>query len=221
MKDKYELLIKRIDVFNRRERIMLLCAVVVALYVIWDAILLRPLETEKKQLSDAIANINNQVGALDTQINTIIEASKIDPDAVNKQRLEEAKKQIQAIDETLRSATFGLVTPKDMPKILEDVLNRNKSLKLVRMESIPVVSLVNPTDATKPTETVSSGIFRHGLLMEIEGSYLDTLVYLKSLEQLPWKIYWDSIEFKTSEYPTARVIIKVYTLSLDKGWIGV
>lgn len=224
MKDKFKQLIARIDAFNRRERIMLFFAVIVCAYIIWNAVLLGPLEEEKKRYTDEVALLGGQISKIETEVNSIVQKHQIDPDKANKASLTRLVKDITVIDKKLKAATLGLITPKQMPGVLEDVLLKSKNVKLVRMESIPAVSMVEQlgVGSKKPvTEDVSAGIFRHGLLMEIEGSYLNTLLFLKSLEHLEWKLYWDSIEFKTKKYPNANVIIKVYTLSLDKGWIGV
>ena len=203
---------------------ILLGAVIICVYVIWEAALLSPLEEEKKRYANEVTSLSRQISVLERQVNSIVQKHQIDPDKANKATLARLKKDIDAVDEKLRSATLGLISPKQMPGVLEDVLVKSKNIKLVRMESIPAISMIEQlgVGSVKPiTESVSAGIFRHGLLMEVEGSYLDTLSFLKSLEQLEWKLYWDSIEFKTEKYPDAKVIIKVYTLSLDKGWIGV
>ncbi|MCI0590119.1 MAG: MSHA biogenesis protein MshJ, partial [Gammaproteobacteria bacterium] len=63
--------------------------------------------------------------------------------------------------------------------------------------------------------------YMHGLRMEFEGGYLDTLDYLRKLEALPWAFFWDSVDFKVEKYPKALGSITVYTLSLDANWIGV
>jgi len=224
MKDKYGQLVARLDAFNKRERILLLAGSIVCIYMIWDAVLLQPLEQEKKGYTGEITSLSQQISKLETEVSSIIAKGKIDPDKDNKAALEKLNKDFVSIDLKLKGATLGLVTPKQMPRMLEDVLVKSRNIKLVRMESIPAVSLVKQigAESAEPiTESVSAGVFRHGLLMEIEGSYLDTLSFLKHLEQLKWKLYWDSIEFKTEKYPKANVIIRVYTLSLNKGWIGV
>ncbi|WP_455203599.1 hypothetical protein [Kaarinaea lacus] len=64
-------------------------------------------------------------------------------------------------------------------------------------------------------------IFKHGLEIEFQGDYLSTLSYLKKLETLPWKFYWDEVAYEVLEHPTAQITLKIHTLSLDKGWISV
>jgi MSHA biogenesis protein MshJ len=57
--------------------------------------------------------------------------------------------------------------------------------------------------------------------MEIRGGYLSTLRYLEELEDLPWRFFWKSLNYEVLEYPEARVVLTVETLSLREGWIGV
>ena len=62
-----------------------------------------------------------------------------------------------------------------------------------------------------------SDIGRYELRLELEGSYLGTLRYLRALEALPWKFFWESVDYEVIEYPLARVTLQIYTLGLLKG----
>nr|NIO43188.1 hypothetical protein [Burkholderiales bacterium] len=53
------------------------------------------------------------------------------------------------------------------------------------------------------------------------GRYLDIVDYLKTLEALPWKMFWGEAKLETEKYPRSRFTLVVYTLSLREGWIGV
>lgn len=62
--------------------------------------------------------------------------------------------------------------------------------------------------------------YRHGLEIEVEGSYAACLAYLNAIEALPWRLYWQVLELDVIDYPQNRIRIEVGTLSLDEGWIG-
>ena len=64
-------------------------------------------------------------------------------------------------------------------------------------------------------------LYRHGLVLELEGSYLDCLAYLAEVERLPWHIFWGSLELETEQHPRNRITLELYTLSLEEEWIGV
>lgn len=64
-------------------------------------------------------------------------------------------------------------------------------------------------------------IYKHGILIELSGSYTATLQYLRMLEKLPWKFYWEAMRFEIDEYPNAKISIVINTLSLNKDWVRV
>jgi len=111
-----------------------------------------------------------------------------------------------------------------MLEALRDVLNKQQGLRLVSMRNLPVTSLATPSGDTKAAESkpvASGGPYVHSLELVVEGSYLDVLRYLQSVEALPWRFYWQVLELKTTEYPLNRVRVRLNTLSMDKEWLGV
>ncbi|MFV2057309.1 MAG: hypothetical protein ACC707_12630, partial [Thiohalomonadales bacterium] len=64
-------------------------------------------------------------------------------------------------------------------------------------------------------------VYKHGILLDMVGDYSSTLRYLKKLENLPWKFYWDAVRYEVTNYPKARIRILVNTISLDKEWVHV
>ena len=75
-----------------------------------------------------------------------------------------------------------------------------------------------------PAEGAPSGapkLYRHTLVLRLEGSYLDCLAYLEQIERLPWRLYWTRLEVDAGEYPRNDIVLEVQTLSLEQGWIGV
>lgn len=64
-------------------------------------------------------------------------------------------------------------------------------------------------------------VYKHGILLELNGNFASTLSYLRMLEKLPWKFYWDAMRFEIQEYPQAKISIIINTLSLDKEWVRV
>ena len=79
----------------------------------------------------------------------------------------------------------------------------------------------SPTNQNSTTSLENIGVYQHGIEMTFTGSYLDTLGYLKILQNLPWSFYWDDVLFDVDHYPKSTVIIRVHTLSLEEGWLGV
>ena len=60
-------------------------------------------------------------------------------------------------------------------------------------------------------------VFKHSVVIQLEGSYFDVVDYLSALENLSWKFYWSTLDYRVVKYPKAIVTLEVYTLSTGKG----
>jgi MSHA biogenesis protein MshJ len=129
---------------------------------------------------------------------------------------------LAAVDEKLASAASGLIAPERMIEVINDVLGRQRGVRLISLRNKPVETLLNASaEPKREPAPLDQGPYVHPIELTIEGSYLDVLAYLQELEALPWRIYWKSLEMQTREHPTNRVRIELRTLSMDKAWMGV
>ena len=39
--------------------------------------------------------------------------------------------------------------------------------------------------------------------------------------RLPWRFFWDHVEYRVEQYPQGRLKLTVFTLGLREGWVGV
>jgi MSHA biogenesis protein MshJ len=106
------------------------------------------------------------------------------------------------------------VPPSLMAKALNDMLKQNQQLTLIKLESLPTTTLLSSKLQLHPT-------YKHGLEITFTGNYSDTINYLKALEELPWAIVWENIDYQVKDYPKAEITIRLVTLSFDEGWLGV
>jgi MSHA biogenesis protein MshJ len=79
----------------------------------------------------------------------------------------------------------------------------------------------NVLDDNASSTTTLPEVYKHGLEIVFQGDYNSTLSYLRKLEQLPWKFYWEEVVYEVLDYPKAQILVRIHTLSLDKGWISV
>ena len=52
--------------------------------------------------------------------------------------------------------------------------------------------------------------------MTFEGDFFNTLNYLQALEKTSWPIFWDQLTYTVTEYPKAKIVLRVHTLSEQK-----
>ncbi len=218
MKERIEQLRQRIDTLSLRERGMLFLALVAVLYMLAQVALFAPLEAQQKRALERIGGLQKEIAAFDEQTQVILRRQSVDPDADNQRLQQQFAGQIAALDSQIAGAVQGLIAPQQMTRVLEEVILRQSGLRLVRIESLAARPLIEAATGEVP---VNAGIWRHGVRLEFEGSYMNALAYVRELQSLPWTLYWDELEITMDKYPAARITIVVHTLSLNEGWIGV
>jgi MSHA biogenesis protein MshJ len=62
-------------------------------------------------------------------------------------------------------------------------------------------------------------LYRHGVEITVRGNYLDMIDYMTALESLPTQLFWGGAKLEVEDYPTSRLTLTMYTLSLDQKWL--
>ena len=219
MKQMYELLDrihdveKKIDAMTLRERLLIGVTSLTLITGIWYVMFLEPLVLEADRKTGELAALEERItvanASLEQQVNELAGGS-----ADQRARIAKLDQQIAAINETLGDYAAELIDPAEMTQVLEGVLRNQSALSLVRIRNLPSETLAasEEEDATR--------FYRHGIEIEVEGSFFAVVDYLNEVEALPWRLYWQILELDVVEYPRNRIRIEVSTLSLDEEWIG-
>lgn len=152
-----------------------------------------------------------------------------DPDSLNRQRLVQLKDDMTAVNARLAKFESGMVSPARMRGFLEDLLARNRGIELLELKTLspqPVgaparaaVAAPSGTGAAPEVAEMNAGIWQHGIELKLAGSYNDLLGYLSALEAMPQRLMWNSVSLTVEKYPRNVLVLRVYTLSLDKNWL--
>jgi MSHA biogenesis protein MshJ len=211
-------LMDRYDQLSLRERIIVLIATLLLIALIWDSAFMGPLDRDRKGRLQQVEGLRAEVSGLEQSIEALVEQGAANPAPDSKAVIEALNAEIAEIDRRLAGATSGLIDPKEMSQVLEQVLARASRLTLQALRTLPPQAVVAPN--AQPGGGAAQ-IYKHGVELELTGSYLDTLYFLQQLEALPWRFFWDHIEYTVEQHPRGRVKLRLYTLGLEEGWIGV
>ena len=226
MKERLEKIRQSVDRLSLRERLFLFAAALFIVGGLWEAVLAAPLDAREQIANDKVTALQERLSQLDAALTTAATGlSEGVPEQL--ERLRALRARVAETDEEMRVFTTDLVDPSEMRSVLEELLSRQAGLKLmsaVNRAAEPVIAEEEPAPGEPPAEKQSSDaprLYRHSLVLELTGNYLDCLRYIESVERLPWNIYWTRLEVETDEYPTNRIVLELTTLSLDEEWIGV
>lgn len=229
MKQKWQRLAAKLDTRNPRERALISIMVLAVVASLLNALLFSPLLAKKKKAMREVTTQQEQLKALQDQIQVTLSAGKADPDAPTRIRLAGLEQKLAQSRGDLQSVQQGLVPPEKMGRLLEDVLTQNRGLKLVSLKTLPVSSVLDsPAGTPAPTEKTAEAspasapaIYKHGVEIAVNGSYAELTQYLDALEKLSWRMYWGKAEMRVEEYPRVTLTITLYTLSMDKAWMAI
>ena len=218
MMDRVNALVEKFNALSLRERVFLGVAVMAVIGAIWQALLMGPLEAREQRASKKLENLKERVARLDESMDaTAAGLNDGMPDRL--QRLQVLKAKLAETEESVRVFTSDLVDPAQMRFVLEDLINQQQGLRVISISNLPAQSLFE--DDKDDSEDDSPELYRHGVLLVLEGPYLSALSYLQGIEGLPWRFFWSRVDIETDQYPNNRILIELNTLSLDEAWIGV
>lgn len=238
LKEKLNHLASLFDERNIRERVLIAGLIGAIIFNGWLLLFHDNLSNAQQMLEVEISSIDKKIQTIEKQHKILSQAKLSDPNKDVNQRLFLAKQHADKLDIQLQNKMEGLIQPTQMAKILEQVLSQQTQLRFIRIQSLAAKPLlvdapenniennqVIAPDSRAAADSESAltdiGVYQHGIEMEFTGSYLDTLGYLSQLKKLPWHFYWDDVLFDVKKHPNSSVIIRVHTLSLKEGWLGV
>ena len=219
MLDKIKLAVEKINNLSTRERILILLACLVVMHQAWDSLVWIPMNKQHDVLHVAENQLNQEMLQLQVDLKILSAKAIEDPDREIKQQITTLQSQLAAVKQKIDDTSALLISPSEMAKLLEQLLISEKGLALLKLETLDSVALIPMANKTAVKNHFQ--VYRHGFSIEFEGGYMATLRYIEALEKLPWKFFWDGVEYSVDRYPDSKVKLKLYTLSLSEGWLGV
>jgi len=244
MKQQWTKLATRIDALSLRERIMVFAACAAAIVFLMHFFALGPQLRKQDTLHAQVTQQNNNIEGIDNEIRARVEAAQIDPDAAERTRLASVREETEQLSLQLRAMQNGLVAPERMAPLLDSILRANGRLSLVSVRTLPVESVleagrraggtapdaaaaaaVAATPAAAPAAQPAAApgtaelLYRHGVEITVRGNYLDMIAYMNALESLPTQLFWGRAQLDAETWPSSRLTLTLYTLSLDRKWM--
>lgn len=181
--------------------------------------LIEPIQLDTIALERRVERQKTELGKLEIQITEVERELQQDPDTPLRDNISLLRQRIMRVDDDLREQTVDLIPAEEMPLVLESILERSLSLqiKIIAVDSIAPIRMMNIDSSVG--EKVN--LFQHGVALNLEGSYMDVLQYLEEIENLEWRFYWKSFDYKVEDYPAGKAKIELYTLSTSQVFIGV
>jgi len=213
---------KLVDARTLRERVALILAVVVVIAYTWLVFVFDVLDAGQEENARLINNTVNQINSELTRNQNIRDSYTRDPNAFIRTRITALEQDLREVDSTLLNLYGELILPQQMAGVLTEILQGETTLRLISFENLEPESLMDDEEAQlQGFDDEQINVYRHGLRMVFEGDYLETIRFLRRVEGLYTSFFWDNLDFEVIEYPRASITLNIFTLSTQRGFIGV
>lgn len=222
MKQQWQNYSDKFQQLTSREQFLLLLTGLVAIFFITTYLYIddKSAKTVSFDKQSRLMTTGNRT--LSFTIEQYQEALKQDPDKDTNNQIAQLETKLAKIDEQLVRLTTDLISPSEMRKALLRLLKLEPGVSLLSFELIgaqPLLAL--DAQAQNSEEHLGLNLYKHGIKITLSGKYFQLRNYLQQLEQLSWKFFWQDFQFKVVEYPQSEVEITIYSLGLNKEFIGV
>ncbi len=227
--------IQNLESRAQAEKIIFMVVLIATLALSYLSIVFDPIRADINTSRTGINGVNRQILVQQNSYAEKYDASLEDPDKFANDRLVVIARAQAQLQGEINSLAGDFVTPNEMTNILTSVLERQAGLELVsfgNQSATPlregvsnVAELLAATGAVNLDDVVTTGVsgqvYEHGLVIEFEGDFFNTLKYLRFLEDITGSFFWDSISFRQLDWPNAHITLEIHTLSTNQGFIGV
>lgn len=166
-------------------------------------------------ITQDIERLKQETSQYQNTLESLVAAAQ-DPRRLNLLSSNEAlQRSISELDARIEDVAQSLMTPSQMVRVVQGLLEQEPNLSLLSFEALPVIELETGNSSDQP-------FYQHGIAIELQGQYEALLSYLTRIEQASeLNLFWQSLQITTERFPELSITIQVHTLSRDKEWLNV
>jgi MSHA biogenesis protein MshJ len=207
-----------------REKLLSLTVFIALVYAVWDIFFLasfnqrqQQLQTEQKEVHQQQQALNTAIAQLKKQLENIT-----DPNEKTRQAIASSKQQLSKAKQQLDEKIGKLVAPEKITDLLRSLLLQSTGLTLVSLnnEAVKAITVNQKNNKKQVNDSTEIQFYEHAATIKFRGHYQQLHNYLTALQDSPWGLYWDQLEYVVSSYPSAEISLRVHTISTDEHWIG-
>lgn len=226
---------EKIDARVMRERALIFLSFLALIFMVWNFLIQAHFDAAAADMNEQLASLAKERTTLNTQIATATQVLLNDPNKEKKEQIAQLQTDLSNVQNQLQSVSQSLIKAEELPRALEEVLQKTSQLNLLEVNTLPARELqlveesasVDDNKSGKDKRNAgdadanSAGVYEHVVEIRVAGNFMQVVKFLLALEQLPWRFYWQSLDYKVVQYPNAEVKLRVYTLSAEEGLLGV
>ena len=102
-----------------------------------------------------------------------------------------------------------------MLALLREILSKSQQVKLQSLSTSAAVPVVLAGQLAEEAPL----LYQHKTTLIVRGGYTSVQQLLTELEQLPWLVQWQRLDYQVTDYPIADISIEFITVSENENFI--
>lgn len=214
---RYQALNARFMSFAPRERLLLIGMLLGVLYGAADLAWFSPLAQARAELTARADSARTAISRQRAELTMLQGLAARDPFAALKARLQQLREAGTELDAQLKTLGGGLTAPGERPALMRRVLELARAVAVEQVATLPEEVILLAESEPGAEREAGPAIYRQGVALEFSASFSGALAFLSALETLPWQLYFESLDYRVADYPTARMRLNFYTLAQAEG----
>lgn len=211
MKAVWEKMLQSYEVMAKREQVLVFISVLLVLFTIWYLVVWGVIEHFVTKSKSTLRRVKQETTVLQDDVALQNARLAQDPNYVIEKKQAKLQDDVKKLDEELGIYSKQLLTAKSMMKALKAITLKADGVKITGVKITGVDVL--PDEKEQATEDSQVPLYRHGVQLQFISDYFATTAYLEKIEQIPWRLFWDKLDYRVGKYPNAKVTLVIHTLS--------
>jgi MSHA biogenesis protein MshJ len=198
-----------------RERVLLIALVCSVVFFIWYFFWGYPASTNIEQANNKREKLLTLSESIVSKYDFSEEQYAVERNiAIIDKRMSSVRSKMSIIDDEITQFNEKTIPVGEVILLLRDLLSANKELSL---ESLKVYPSELIKEKSNNNDDFEDAFEKSMISLTLKGNYASIFDYLKKIEALKWSVFWEDVEYSVDQYPTAKVTIQLYTLSIIEG----
>lgn len=212
---QWQLLSERFNQLQRREKVLIWGGSLVLTFWLGVVYLLEPGWQSMDNAKMQLAATQRQQQQTQQQSEELRQQLSIDIDRDYRERLTMLQQQQVQLNEQIRLSASHFIGAEQMVTLLQNMLQSSQGVQLASLQTLPPV----PVRLEGQTDTEPALMYQHTLKLVMTSDYAKLYQVLQRIEQLPWLVSWQGLQYRVTEYPLADMTIELGTVSENEDFI--
>ena len=212
---QWQLLSERFNQLQHREKVLIWGGSLILTLWLGVVYLLEPGWQSMDNAKMQLAATQRQQQQTQQQSEELRQQLSTDIDRDYRERLAVLQQQQVQLNEQIKLSASHFIGAEQMVTLLQNMLQSSQGVQLASLQTLPPV----PVRLDGQAETEPTLMYQHTIKLVMTSDYAKLYQVLQRIEQLPWLVSWQGLQYRVTEYPLADMTIELGTVSENEDFI--